>query len=74
MTTFVLDLRIGADEWIRYYSGTVKHVVARTRDGRRVQFAAKHLQRHVTRDGISGTFRLDIDDRNNFVALERVEI
>jgi len=70
--TFVFDLEIPPEDWLLYYSGTAKAVVARARDGRRVRFAAKHLHRFIARDGIHGAFRLVIDDANRFVSLERV--
>ncbi len=72
MRHFTFQLRITPEEWLRYYGGGATHVVATSTDGKTVKFAAKHLQRHVTRDGISGTFRLTIDDGNNFVRLEAV--
>lgn len=72
MRSFVFDLNIGPDDMRGYYTGQAKHVVARTHTGQTVQFAARHLQRHVTREGMRGTFRLTVDDQNNFVSLERV--
>lgn len=71
MQRFVFDLSISADEWLRYYRGQARHVVAIARDGRRVKFAAKHLQRHITREGIHGTFQMVIDDNNDLVVFGR---
>ncbi|MCA9538021.1 MAG: DUF2835 domain-containing protein [Myxococcales bacterium] len=73
MRAFVFDLRISPERLQDYYRGAARHVVATTHDGLRVQFAAAHLQRHVTREGVRGTFRLVIDDRNDFVSLDRVD-
>lgn len=70
MRTFTFHLHISPEEWLGYYTGQAKHVVATATDGKTVRFAAKHLQRHYARDGIHGTFRLVIDGENNFVRLE----
>lgn len=72
MQRFVFDLRIGPDEWLAYYRGSARHVVATARDGRRVKFAARHLQRFVGRDGVHGTFEMVIDDKHDLVRFERV--
>lgn len=72
MQRFVFDLAIPADEWLAYYRGAARHVVAAARDGRRVRFAAKHLQRFVTREGVRGTFEMVIDDQHDLVRFERL--
>lgn len=72
MRAYDFDLFISSDRWVEYYGGRIQTVVARARDGRTVQFAARHLQRFVTREGVCGTFRLTVDDANNFVSLERL--
>ncbi|MCB9536521.1 MAG: DUF2835 domain-containing protein [Myxococcales bacterium] len=72
MRAYDFDLHIGAEAWLDYYRGTAKVVVATTHQGVRVQFQAKHLQPFLTRDGVRGTFRLVVDDRNNFVRLEQL--
>lgn len=69
----VFELNISEDEYLRYYQGTVRHVIARGRDGRTVQFPAGLLRRFITRDGIHGEFRLRFDDHNKLVDLERLE-
>lgn len=72
MQRFVFDLHISADDWLVYYRGAARHVVAVARDGRRVKFAAKHLQRFVTRGGVRGTFEMVIDDNHDLVRFDRV--
>ncbi len=72
MRAYDFDLRISAEAWLDYYRGAAKVVVATTHEGLRVQFHAKHLQPYLTRDGVRGTFRLVVDDRNNFVRLEQL--
>ncbi|MGE0372788.1 MAG: DUF2835 domain-containing protein [Gammaproteobacteria bacterium] len=69
--TFLLN--IAPDEYLRYYQGTVRHVLARGRDGRTVQFPAGLLRPFLTHDGVHGEFRLRFDDNNRLVSLDRVE-
>ena len=71
MKKFAFSISIKPDAWLEYYRSPKSTVVATTFDGRRVQFAAKHLTKHVTRDGITGIFVLTIDAQNDFVSLER---
>jgi len=72
MNKFVFEITIPPEKWAEYYRSPQTTVIARSYDGRRVQFAARHLQRHVTRDGVRGVFQLLIDGDNNFVSLDRV--
>ncbi len=72
MQRFTFRIDISAEDWLDYYGGRVKYVVATADDGRTVKFAAKHLQSYIRRDGVHGRFRMLIDDQNNFVRLEAV--
>ena len=72
MKEFVFSLKITSDAWLDYYRSPQSTVVATTVDGRRIRFAARHLVRHVTRDGVLGRFVLIIDNNNDFVSLNRL--
>jgi len=72
MKAFIFQLRITAENWTEYYRTPGASVVAYDVEGRKIKLAARHLQKHITRDGISGTFELRIDQGNNFVSLERL--
>lgn len=72
MNEFVFEITITPERWAEFYRSPNTTVIARSYDGRRVQFAARHLQRHVTRDGVRGVFRMVIDGDRNFVRLDRV--
>ena len=67
----IVPLHIDGEQFLRYYRGTARVVVARSVDGRTVQFPARILQRFLTRDGIHGVFVLRYDARNRFVSIER---
>ncbi len=72
MHEFVFEITIPPEKWGEYYRSPNTTVIAQSYDGRRVQFAARHLQRHISREGVRGVFRLVIDRDNNFVSLDRV--
>lgn len=69
---FVFTLSISPDEYLRYYQGSARNVVARTSDGRTIRFPARELRPYVTRDGVQGRFRLCCDGHNRLVSFERL--
>lgn len=70
--TLIVDLRISADEFLRHYKGSARHVSCRARDGRRVQFPTGILQRFVSHDGINGSFKLELDDNNKLISVAQI--
>jgi len=68
----IVDLEIGADEFLRLYRGQASGVVARARHGQTVRFPAKVLRGFVTRGGVSGTFRLTVSADDKLISIERV--
>ncbi|WP_435103359.1 DUF2835 domain-containing protein [Arhodomonas sp. AD133] len=67
-----LRLQIGRDEWLAYYQGAARDVLATAEDGRRVRFPARVLHRHSGHDGVRGRFELEYGDDGRFIALRRV--
>ena len=65
-------LSIPADEYLAYYRHEADQVMARSVDGRSVQFPASALRRHVTRAGISGLFEIVVDGDNRLLRLDRI--
>ena len=70
--SLIVDLHIDADEFLRHYQGSAKQVVCTARDGRRVRFPTGILQRFISRSGIHGAFRIEFDDNNKLVAIQRI--
>jgi hypothetical protein len=68
-----VQLHINADEFQRLYEGSVKEVVARSSDGRRVRFPANILRSFVTHAGISGRFHIYFDSNNRFQSIEKID-
>jgi len=67
----IVELHIGADEFVRLYSGAAHAVVARAQDGQTVRFPANALRPFVAHDGVHGTFILLIDDRNKLRSINK---
>jgi len=72
MHRYEFHLRITAEQYLDYYRGAVRHVVARSTTGQNVQFPAALLQRFVTPNGIHGRFVLTCDDQHRHPMLERL--
>ena len=68
----VVDLNISADEYLRYYQGAARTVLATMQDGRRVRFPANILQHAVSHDGIRGRFAIYFDQSGKFERIERL--
>ncbi len=68
----VLDVSLSADQYIRVYQSTARHVLARDMQGRSVQFPARALQRFVTRDGVHGRFKILFDEQGKLRGIERL--
>ena len=69
-----VSLHIPADEYLKHYQGTARSVYTHTWEGRSVRFPANILQPFVTRQGISGTFKIVFDDNNRFLKVVRLDI
>ncbi len=65
-------LNISADQYLRYYQGAASNVQVLSECGNRLRFPASRLRPFLTRTGISGHFRITIDDRHRFVGLEKL--
>ncbi len=72
MSRYVFQLHISSVQYLDYYRGTARSVLARATSGQTVQFPASLLQRFVTPDGIRGNFVLVCNDQHKCVSLRRV--
>jgi hypothetical protein len=68
----LIELNLSPAQVLQYYRGTAQVVQARANTGQLVQFPAAVLQRHVTKDGIHGHFRLEFDSNRKFIGLEAI--
>ena len=72
MQTVVVHLKISPEEYLKHYQVAGAVVSTQSADGRSVQFPAQLLQRYVTRQGISGSYRISFDDSGKFKAIEQL--
>jgi len=72
MNRYAFHLHISTEEFLDYYRGAAKAVIARAHNGQIVQFPALLLQRHVLPDGIHGDFLLVCDDNHKCISLEKI--
>ncbi len=71
MKRYELRLDISAEEYTAWYTGSVRHVLARCRNGQTIRFPASLLQGFVTPSGIHGDFVLSCDDEHKGAMLRR---
>lgn len=72
MPRVTVDLAISPSDYMLFYGGHIKQVVARTPEGRTVRFPANILQHVVGHEGIYGRFDIDFDDQGRFLSISRV--
>jgi hypothetical protein len=70
--TLIVDLHIPSEEYLRHYQGHVSQVSCTARDGRKVRFPSKILQKYVTHEGIRGTFAIHFDEHHKFVEIDKI--
>lgn len=73
MAALVIQLTISAEKVLGYYRGQIRTVMARATNGQTIQFPASALRKHIMPDGVNGLFRLEFDENQKFVGLERME-
>ena len=66
------NLDISAQQYLSYYTGTVKFVNVQTDDGRTLKFPASELQKYVTHTGIQGRFEIRFNEQCKLVSLNRL--
>jgi len=64
-------INISADKLLSYYSGKVRNVVAKTTDGKTIQFPVEILRPFITHAGISGVFIIRYDENNKLSGIEK---
>ena len=72
MSEIHFHLNLSAGEFLAYYRGVARDVVAKSVDGRTGRFPANVLRPFVTPDGVAGAFVLVYDEKNKFVEMRRV--
>lgn len=66
-------LSISAEDYLAYYQGSARVVIARSEDNKTVQFPASAIRKFVTHDGIYGRFEMTFDESNKFIAIQSID-
>jgi len=69
MNRYEFQLNISSEDYLDYYRGTARQVVARSLQGVVIQFPAGLLVPFVTHTGIRGRFVLTCDDQRRNATL-----
>ncbi|CBL46651.1 Conserved hypothetical protein [gamma proteobacterium HdN1] len=72
MSYIIFDLNLMPEEYQKWYSGHARTIVVTARDGRKIQFPVKHLQRFVSHSGVKGTFAIYFDAKQRFKGIKRL--
>ena len=72
MKQFEFRLNITEQQYLNYYRGSVRQVIARSTTGATIQFPASLLTKFVTSSGVQGHFRLTCDDEHRGSEVQRV--
>lgn len=67
-----LRLAIPAHEYLAYYRNEAEAVIARALNGQVIEFPARALRRHVSRDGVYGLFEIAFDADHRLIRLDRI--
>ena len=73
MQTVTVSLRISSRRFQAYYEGLADYVLARSDDGRTVQFPARVLRPFVSQRGIDGVFEITFSSPNKFHSIKKVK-
>lgn len=71
MTEFEFTLHLSAEEYLQYYEGIVKSIQVQSHCGKIIQFPAEKMREFVLKDGVHGSFVMQLDDKNKFFSLRK---
>jgi len=72
MTEFEFNLHLSAEDYLQYYEGTANSIQVRSTCGKTIQFPAEKMRNFVLRDGIHGTFIIQLGNKNKFISIRRL--
>lgn len=71
MIEYEFTLHLSADEYLQYYEGVAKAIQVQSHCGKNIQFPADKMRKFVLKDGVYGTFIIQLDDQSKFLSLQR---
>ena len=71
MIEYEFTLHLSADEYLQYYEGVASAIQVQSHCGKIIQFPADKMRKFVLKEGVHGTFIMQLDDQNKFLSLQR---
>ncbi len=72
MITQYFGLSISKEEYLNYYQGHAKWVIARAESGIKLKFPASWLSNFITHSGIHGRFALSYSEQGKLISLKQI--
>ena len=72
MIEYEFTAYFSADEYLNYYSGAAKAIQVTSHCGKIIQFPADKMREFVLKDGIHGSFVIQLNENNNFLSIRRI--
>lgn len=72
MTEYEFTLHLSAEEYLQYYEGIAKSIQVRSLCGKIIQFPADKMREFVLKDGIHGTFVIQLNENNKLLSIRRL--
>lgn len=72
MAKVTIDVNLPAYKYQEMYRGSVKYLVAHSRDGRKIQLPLVVFQKFVTSKGVYGAFEIEFDENKKLVNIEKI--
>ncbi len=72
MTEHIFRVNLSTNEVLAIYQGAIKKIMVVSEAGLRIELNAKHFQKFTTNSGISGRFKITLDDANHIVKMEKI--
>ena len=72
MKSFEFNLHLSAEEYLQYYEGIAQAIQVRSLCGKTIQFPADKMRQFVLKDGVHGTFIIQLDKDNKFLSVKQL--
>ncbi len=72
MKIYYFSIQVSREHLLAYYGGQAQRVQVTAENHKRLDLPARILRKYVTHQGLSGRFKITLDDDNRLLSLERV--
>lgn len=72
MVKFEFTLHLSSEEYLQYYEGAAKAIQVQSSCGKTIQFPAIKMREFVLKEGVHGTFVIELDSKNKFLSIKKI--